>query len=38
MPARQRGVGVPVELGVAMGVKVYGPRGDDAAAGVNLLG
>ena len=37
-PSGQGGVWVPVELGIIVGVQVYGARGDDAAAGVQLLG
>ena len=36
-PAGQRGIGVPVELGIVVGVQVYGARGHDAAAGVQFF-
>ena len=36
--ARQRGVGVPVELRVIVGMQVNGTGSHDAAAGVQFLG
>ena len=38
MPARQRAIGVPVELGIVVGVQIDGARSYDAAAGLDLFG
>src|SRR4030095_539356 len=38
MPAANRAVGVPVELGIVVGMEIHKPGGDDEPAGIDHLG